>query len=142
MVQPYARSRRTEPTLGASSEPTPSSDAPLLASARSLETEHRCEGDSRGPPPMITASASSRSAARRLASSRCSSNLRLESVSAATAAPRISGPTSTLSDIEREHITRVVADNDFNQTRAAAVLGISLSTLRRKLREYGAGVGR
>jgi DNA-binding NtrC family response regulator len=45
---------------------------------------------------------------------------------------------STLSDIEREHITRVVADHGFNQTRAAAALGISVSTLRRKLREYGA----
>jgi len=50
---------------------------------------------------------------------------------------RMTSAASTLSELEREHITRVVADHDFNQTRAAAVLGISLSTLRRKLREYG-----
>jgi DNA-binding NtrC family response regulator len=43
----------------------------------------------------------------------------------------------TLHDMERDHILRVLATVDNNQTEAASILGIGRSTLWRKLREYG-----
>jgi DNA-binding NtrC family response regulator len=43
---------------------------------------------------------------------------------------------STLEEIEREHILRVLDQSDGNRERAAAVLGISSRTLYRKIREY------
>jgi DNA-binding NtrC family response regulator len=46
--------------------------------------------------------------------------------------------TTTLEDLEREHILRVLNDRNGNRERAAAVLGISTRTLYRKLREYEA----
>jgi DNA-binding NtrC family response regulator len=43
---------------------------------------------------------------------------------------------STLHDLERQHIMRVLAETNGNRERAAAILGISARTLYRKLREY------
>ena len=43
---------------------------------------------------------------------------------------------STLADLERQHILRVLAEANGNRERAAAILGISARTLYRKLREY------
>jgi transcriptional regulator with PAS, ATPase and Fis domain len=44
--------------------------------------------------------------------------------------------TSTLSELERQHILRVLSEAGGNRERAAAILGISARTLYRKLREY------
>jgi DNA-binding NtrC family response regulator len=38
--------------------------------------------------------------------------------------------------LERQHITRVLAETGGNRERTAAILGISARTLYRKLREY------
>ena len=43
----------------------------------------------------------------------------------------------TLHEMEREHILKVLAVVDHNQTEAAQILGIGRSTLWRKLKEYG-----
>ncbi|HEX8847004.1 MAG TPA: sigma-54 dependent transcriptional regulator [Pyrinomonadaceae bacterium] len=43
---------------------------------------------------------------------------------------------STLSELERQHIMRVLSETNGNRERAAAILGISARTLYRKLREY------
>ena len=43
----------------------------------------------------------------------------------------------TLAELEEEHIGRVLEELEGNQTRAAKKLGISRSTLWRKMREYG-----
>src|SRR2546429_892413 len=43
---------------------------------------------------------------------------------------------STLEDLEREHILRVLKESNETRERAAAILGISSRTLYRKLREY------
>jgi DNA-binding NtrC family response regulator len=43
----------------------------------------------------------------------------------------------TLAQLEEEHIRRVLHDLEGNQTKAAKKLGISRSTLWRKMREYG-----
>jgi DNA-binding NtrC family response regulator len=43
----------------------------------------------------------------------------------------------TLDQLERQHILRVLEEQQGNRERAAAVLGISARTLYRKLREYG-----
>jgi len=45
-------------------------------------------------------------------------------------------PTS-LADVEREHIERVLGEMDGNITKAASALGIDRRTLQRKLRSYG-----
>jgi DNA-binding NtrC family response regulator len=45
--------------------------------------------------------------------------------------------TWSLADVEREHILRVLRLHDGNSTAAARQLGISRTTLWRKLREYG-----
>jgi DNA-binding NtrC family response regulator len=44
---------------------------------------------------------------------------------------------SSLADVEREHIERVLREMEGNITRAAAALGIDRRTLQRKLRAYG-----
>jgi transcriptional regulator of acetoin/glycerol metabolism len=45
--------------------------------------------------------------------------------------------TWSLADIEKEHIQRVLALHRGNATAAAKQLGISRTTLWRKLRQYG-----
>src|SRR5439155_12186081 len=45
--------------------------------------------------------------------------------------------TWSLADVEREHILRVLRRHHGNSTAAAKQLGISRTTLWRKLREYG-----
>jgi DNA-binding NtrC family response regulator len=40
-------------------------------------------------------------------------------------------------EIEREHLENTLALTDGNRTHAAEMLGISLRTLRNKIREYG-----
>lgn len=52
------------------------------------------------------------------------------------ASPLASEPPSTLYELERQHIMRVLAETNGNRERAAAILGISARTLYRKLREY------
>jgi transcriptional regulator with PAS, ATPase and Fis domain len=47
---------------------------------------------------------------------------------------------STLYDLERQHILRVLSETNGNRERAAAILGISARTLYRKLREYETNV--
>jgi len=42
-----------------------------------------------------------------------------------------------LADVERAHILRVLEACEHNRTRAAEVLDISRSTMKRKLAEYG-----
>ena len=49
---------------------------------------------------------------------------------------RVSALPSTLEELEREHILRVLKESNENRERAAAILGISSRTLYRKLREY------
>jgi DNA-binding NtrC family response regulator len=48
---------------------------------------------------------------------------------------------STLEQLERQHILRVLDETGGNRERAAAVLGISARTLYRKLREYERDAG-
>ncbi|MBL0217902.1 MAG: sigma-54-dependent Fis family transcriptional regulator [Myxococcales bacterium] len=47
------------------------------------------------------------------------------------------GSLPTLREIERRHITRVLAHTDWNKRRACAILDISRPTLDRKIEEYG-----
>ena len=44
---------------------------------------------------------------------------------------------TSLADVEREHIERVLREMDGNITKAASALGIDRRTLQRKLRSYG-----
>jgi len=53
-------------------------------------------------------------------------------LAATAAAPR---PT-TLDDMERAMILKVLAETDGQQQRAAEILGISLRTLSRKIKQY------
>ena len=46
-------------------------------------------------------------------------------------------PGLTLRDAEKELLTRTLEATGGNRTRAAAMLGISLRTIRNKIREYG-----
>jgi two-component system response regulator AtoC len=46
-------------------------------------------------------------------------------------------PTSTLADVEREHIICTYQQAGHNKSKTARVLGIGLNTLRRKLSAYG-----
>ena len=55
--------------------------------------------------------------------------------SRASAAPA-GGPSSTLAELEKQHIFRVLEECDGNRTHAAKVLDISIRTLRNKLNEY------
>ena len=53
---------------------------------------------------------------------------------------RVSGgsdATASLAEVEREHITRVMAHTGGNKKEAAAILGIDRSTLYSKLKQYG-----
>lgn len=53
-------------------------------------------------------------------------------------APGLERPSRTsLADVEREHIERVLGEMEGNITKAAAALGIDRRTLQRKLRSYG-----
>jgi len=54
--------------------------------------------------------------------------------------PFSQSPSPTLEELEREHILRVLNENEGNRERAAAILGISSRTLYRKLREYETNV--
>jgi DNA-binding NtrC family response regulator len=47
------------------------------------------------------------------------------------------GPVRPLRDVEREYIQYALRQSDDNYTRTARQLGIALSTLKRKLRNYG-----
>jgi transcriptional regulator with PAS, ATPase and Fis domain len=47
------------------------------------------------------------------------------------------GDSMTLKEVEELHVRRVLAKHDWNLTRAAKSLGISRSTLWRKINEYG-----
>jgi DNA-binding NtrC family response regulator len=53
--------------------------------------------------------------------------------------PQASGQTgrTSLADVERDHIERVLRETSGNITKAAASLGIDRRTLQRKLRGYG-----
>jgi DNA-binding NtrC family response regulator len=44
---------------------------------------------------------------------------------------------TTLRELERRHIIRVLASTEWNKRRACAVLDISRPTLDRKIDEYG-----
>ena len=46
-------------------------------------------------------------------------------------------PTSTLAEVEREHIVCTYQQTGHNKSKTARVLGIGLNTLRRKLSAYG-----
>ncbi|MDH7481893.1 MAG: sigma-54 dependent transcriptional regulator [Armatimonadota bacterium] len=46
----------------------------------------------------------------------------------------------SLKDVEKEHIANVLAKCNWNQSRAASILGIDRKTLRNKIREYGLGM--
>jgi DNA-binding NtrC family response regulator len=45
---------------------------------------------------------------------------------------------STVGEVERELVLQTLARCDGNRTRAARVLGLSVRTLRNKIREYSA----
>ncbi|MFQ5427390.1 MAG: sigma-54-dependent transcriptional regulator [Thermodesulfobacteriota bacterium] len=53
-----------------------------------------------------------------------------------TAAPSIKG--ITIKDVERDLIYKTLGETGGNRTKAALMLGISIRTLRNKLKEYGA----
>jgi DNA-binding NtrC family response regulator len=64
--------------------------------------------------------------------------LPLGQVSAAAAVPAESGDElSTLRELERRHIIKVLASTEWNKRRACAILDISRPTLDRKIEEYG-----
>jgi DNA-binding NtrC family response regulator len=44
----------------------------------------------------------------------------------------------TLQELERQHIIQILERADGNRERASAILGISMRTLYRKLKEYNA----
>jgi DNA-binding NtrC family response regulator len=49
---------------------------------------------------------------------------------------RASEPPQTLQELERQHILQILEGADGNRERASAILGISMRTLYRKLKEY------
>ncbi|PYS85097.1 MAG: sigma-54-dependent Fis family transcriptional regulator [Acidobacteria bacterium] len=51
---------------------------------------------------------------------------------------QVGGPPQTLQELERQHILRVLEEAEGNRERASAILGISMRTLYRKLKEYNA----
>jgi two-component system NtrC family response regulator len=57
---------------------------------------------------------------------------------AAAAADRaLVGSSTTLAELERQHIEGVLEQTSWHQGHAAEILGISSKTLYRKIREYG-----
>ena len=62
--------------------------------------------------------------------------LRGESGDAAAALPERGAESLNLKELERETIIRALAHWDGNRTRASETLGISVRTLRNKIREY------
>ena len=46
------------------------------------------------------------------------------------------GSTTTIADIERSHITKILKECEFNQMKASEMLGIHRNTLSRKIKEY------
>lgn len=56
---------------------------------------------------------------------------------AAPGQSHMAGDALDLASVEREHIARVLRQTGGNKTRAAAVLGIGVTTLYRKIEEYG-----
>jgi len=56
-----------------------------------------------------------------------------------TAAEAAAPGVKSLREVEKEHIARVLAHCDNNQTRTASVLGVDRKTLRSKIRDYGLG---
>jgi DNA-binding NtrC family response regulator len=52
--------------------------------------------------------------------------------------PRMGEPPHTLQELERQHIMQILERADGNRERASAILGISMRTLYRKLKEYSA----
>jgi DNA-binding NtrC family response regulator len=62
-----------------------------------------------------------------------------QAASAPSAAPPVAGDDelSTLRELERRHIGRVLASTEWNKRRACAILDISRPTLDRKIEEYG-----
>ena len=56
---------------------------------------------------------------------------------AAELPPPMRAPPSSLAEVERAHIERVLAQMDGNVTRAATALGIDRRTLQRKLKSFG-----
>jgi DNA-binding NtrC family response regulator len=59
--------------------------------------------------------------------------------SAASVHVGTSASSSSLADVERAHIEKVLKEKDGNVTHAATALGIDRRTLQRKLRSYGMG---
>jgi DNA-binding NtrC family response regulator len=57
------------------------------------------------------------------------------------AAPDANSRSTSLAEVERDHIERVLREKDGNITHAAAALGIDRRTLQRKLRAYGMDAG-
>jgi DNA-binding NtrC family response regulator len=49
----------------------------------------------------------------------------------------VNGEPSTLDQLERQHIIKVLKQSANNKTQAAKTLGIGTATLYRKLKEYG-----
>jgi DNA-binding NtrC family response regulator len=55
----------------------------------------------------------------------------------ASRADSVTGDIQTLDEIEKDHIARALRQFSGNYTKTAKVLGTSLSTLKRKVKEYG-----
>ena len=55
--------------------------------------------------------------------------------------PPAGEPPQTLQELERQHILRILEGADGNRERASAILGISMRTLHRKLKDYNAAPG-
>jgi DNA-binding NtrC family response regulator len=53
------------------------------------------------------------------------------------AAPSDGGPASSLEDMEKAHIIKVLQDVNFNKSKASEILGIDRATLYRKAQRYG-----
>jgi DNA-binding NtrC family response regulator len=53
------------------------------------------------------------------------------------ALPSVADPGTTISDLEKMHVEKTLALAHGNRTHAAEMLGISLRTMRNKIREYG-----
>ena len=57
-------------------------------------------------------------------------------LAASSAVPAVDAPLVSLEHVEREHIQRVLEHTAGNITQAARILGVSISTLKRKRKEY------